>query len=295
VPDVTCPICAGMTQRRFSKDGYWIRGCDSCGHQFVEERMPEDHVTRVYSDAYFEGGGAGYPGYLSEGPMLRAVGSWYGRLLRSHMAPRSVLSVGIAAGFRVQGLADAGLLDARGLEPNRRMAAYARDQLNLIVDEVPLEEYRSERRYGLVTMFQVAAHFFDLRRAFAAAAEATEPDGFWLVETWNVRSWTARCCGRYWHEYSPPSVLHWFTPESLRCLAEQYGFHEVARGRPRRRISGLHAKSLLRHMLGHGMAARIGGTLARMVPDRLSIPYPGDDLFWALFRRGGIVTPARES
>jgi hypothetical protein len=40
----------------------------------------------------------------------------------------------------------------------------------------------------------------------------------WIIETWNRDDWVARLLGRHWHEYSPPSVLHWFNPDGLRRL-----------------------------------------------------------------------------
>ena len=72
-------------------------------------------------------------------------------------------------------------------------------------------------------MIQVVAHFHDLQSAFSAAAEHTRPGGHWLIETWNCRSLkAARFFGSEWHEYSPPSVLQWFTPTSLERLSSNY-------------------------------------------------------------------------
>jgi len=167
------------------------------------------------------------------------------------------------------------------------MAHYARACLRLGVDVGTLEGLQRNERYDLVSMIQVVSHFYDLRKALQKAARVTRPAGFWLIETWDRESWTARAFGRYWHEYSPPSVLHWFSPEGLRRLAEQFGLREVARGRPPKWIGGAHAKALLRHKLKGSRLERLTGGLLRVVPDRLAIPYLGDDLFWALFQATG--------
>jgi SAM-dependent methyltransferase len=197
-----------------------------------------------------------------------------------------VLDVGAAAGFVLRGFLDSGWR-GRGIEPNPRMADHARVRLGLSVDVGTLEGYRRDERYDLVSMIQVVAHFYDLRKAFQQAARVTRPGGFWLVETWDRESWTARLLGKGWHEYSPPSVLHWFSPEGLKRLAEQFGLREVARGRPPRRIGGAHAKSLLRHKLKGTRLERLTSGLLGIIPDRLAVPYPGDDLFWALFQATG--------
>lgn len=279
-----CPICDGLTGRLFSKHGYWIRGCDLCRHQCAEITLATDHVDRVYDDRYFQGGEAGYSDYLSEATMLRAHGRRYGQLLCPYMGTGTVLDVGAAAGLILQGFLDAGW-KGMGIEPNARMAHYARTRLGLLVETCPLEQFRSSHLYDLVSMIQVVAHFVDPRKALQVAAEVTRPRGFWLIETWNRESWTARIFGKRWHEYSPPSVLHWFSPEGLRRLAGQFGFCEVARGRPAKWVNGGHVKSLLRHQLKGCRLERLATAMVSVIPTPLPIPYVADDVFWVLFQK----------
>lgn len=280
---MTCPICSGATRRLFARHGYWIRGCQTCGHRCAEIAPSAEHVARVYGDAYFQGGGDGYPDYLGEASLIRGHGRWYARLLSRYTPPGTVLDIGAAAGFVLQGFLDSGW-GGRGLEPNPRMADHARTRLELLVDTSTLEGSDCPERYDLISMVQVVAHFYDLRQALQQAARLTRPAGFWLIETWNRESWTARVLGEHWHEYSPPSVLHWFSPEGLQRLAAQFGFRQIARGRPPKWIGGAHARSLLRHRFEDSRLGRCAGRLLGLIPDRLAIPYPGDDLFWALFQ-----------
>jgi SAM-dependent methyltransferase len=275
-----CQICGGTMRPLFLKEGYQIFGCTGCGHRSADLGDPLGHVERVYDDEYFTGGGAGYSDYLAEQEILRHHGRRYGKLLQKHMPVGDVLDVGAAAGFVLQGLVDAGW-NGRGLEPNPQMSDHARTRLNLRVDTGSLESFQTGERFDLVTMIQVVAHFTDLRKSFQVASEITRPGGFWLIETWNRESWTARIFGRNWHEYSPPSVVHWFTPTTLRDLAARFGFREVARGRPAKWLNGAHALSLLQYKLGGRLLSRAG----KLIPRNLPLPYPGDDLFWMLFRK----------
>lgn len=261
--------------RLFRRHGFWICGCAGCGHRSAEVTGLPGHVERVYGDEYFTGGGAGYSDYLTEEKILRRHGRRYGRLLQRYRPAGTVLDVGAAAGFILQGLIDTGW-SGRGLEPNPRMSEHARNHLNLRVETGSLESFETDERFDLVTMIQVVAHFPDVRKALQAAARLTRPGGFWLIETWNHASWTARIFGRHWHEYSPPSVLHWLTPETLRNLAGQLGFHEVARGRPAKWLNAGHAVSLLSYKLGVPLPGRL--------LQEVSLPYPGDDLFWMILR-----------
>lgn len=256
----------------FRKAGFWICGCADCGHQSADLGDSQGHVERVYGDGYFQEGGAGYRDYLAEKEILRRHGRRYGRLLQKHMPAGTVFDVGAAAGFVLQGMIDTGW-SGRGIEPNPRMSDHARIRLGLRVETGTFEDFQTEERFDLVTMIQVVAHFTDLRKAFQTASGIVRPGGFWLIETWNRESWTARVFGRHWHEYSPPSVVHWFTPATLRNLASQFGFREAASGRPAKWLNGAHAASLLKHALGFPVP----------IPWSLPLPYPGDDLFWMLF------------
>lgn len=282
----TCPLCEGDTRRLFSKDSYWIRGCGCCGHRHTELRDSKDHVQRIYDDSYFNGGGAGYRDYLSEDRLLRAHGRRYARMLKRYAEPGRVLDVGCAAGFLLAGMIDRGWIGS-GLEPNPRMARFARDELGLAVENCSLESYESEERFDLVSMIQVLPHFVEPKGALEKAMTLVRPGGHLLVETWNRDSYTARWFGRQWHEYSPPSVLHWFSRDGLSAMLEGFGFAPVATGRPMKWLNTGHAKSLLRYKLDDSRFGRAAATMLRIVPEGIPVPYPAEDLFWLLLRKTG--------
>ena len=259
--------------------GYEIADCASCGHRMVAAMPQPDHVAATYDDSYFTGGGAGYSDYLAEGRLLRARGKRYGDVLAKRATPRRVLDVGAAAGFVLQGLTDAGWTGV-GVEPNAAMAAYAGTEQHLDVATGPFETAAPPGPYDALTMIQVIAHFVDPAEAVRRAGDLLRPGGLLLIETWDRASRTARLAGTKWHEYSPPSVLHWFDRPGLDRLATTCGFEVVDHGRMIKWIGGGHARSALEHALG-----RTGAALAKIVPERLSIPYPSEDLFWALYRR----------
>lgn len=106
-----------------------------------------------------------------------------------------------------------------------------------------------------------------------------------LIETWDRKSLTARLFGRHWHEYSPPSVLHWFSREGLRKMGTASGLVHVSQGRPLKMLNGGHAKSLLKHKLETWALGAIASRLVNLIPDHLPLLYPFDDVFWMLFRK----------
>lgn len=258
-----------------------MRDCSACAHRFAEVSTGDDYAATVYDDAYFTGGGAGYDDYLAEGEMLSQRGRDYAKILSKYASAGRMLDVGAAAGFILRGFVDENWR-GRGLEPNESMAKHAREQFSLDVRQGDLETFQTAEKFDLISMIQVAAHFHNPRRAFENAADLLVPHGLLLVETWNCKSLTARLFGKNWHEYSPPTVLQWFSPGGLSEFLRFFGFEKIAHGRPRKKISGAHAKSLLRYRLGENSAF---GSLLEIIPDRVNFPYPAEDLFWAIYRK----------
>jgi 2-polyprenyl-3-methyl-5-hydroxy-6-metoxy-1,4-benzoquinol methylase len=281
---MNCPICDNKTHRLFQKHEYWIRECDVCQHRYAEITATVEHVDQVYGDHYFQEGGDGYPDYLKEKDILIRRGKQYGKLLGQYMQPGKVLDIGAAAGFILKGLQETGW-QGTGIEPNPAMSEYARTQLGLDVNVGTLEQLQGDVQYDLISMIQVVPHFYDIQAAFKVAATITRPGGFWLIETWNRKSWLARIFGQNWHEYSPPSVLHFFSPDTLVKLVKQFGFEEVARGRPAKKLNSSHAKSLLQYKLQNSALGKPATKLVDLVPDGVAIPYPSFDLFWVLYQK----------
>jgi SAM-dependent methyltransferase len=239
----------------------------------------------VYDNDYFFAGGAGYANYLSDARLFIQRAKWYAARLARHTQPGTLLDIGAAAGFTLRGFADAGW-DVLGIEPNAQMADYARTQMHIAVEASSLEAFSGGHRFDLVTMLQVLPHFANPRAAIQRAAQLLRPGGHLLIETWNRESWAARLFSTSWHEYSPPSVLHWFSKQSLIRLLASEGFAVVSQGRPPRWVSMAHAKSVLRNKANTSLVHRALLAASSIFSDRLAVPYPGDDLIWLLLRLG---------
>ncbi len=282
----TCPLCQATMSPSFRIHGYAICTCASCQHQTAPiQATRSEHVGQVYGDQYFAGGAAGYSDYLTEGRLIRDRGRAYAQIVRRHGVPPGwMLDVGSAAGFILKGFEDEGWQGV-GIEPNARMAGVARASTGVRVECAMFEEYQAPRSFDLVSMIQVIAHFVEPAAAVQRAAALLVPGGHLLIETWDRRSLAARLFGKFWHEYSPPSVLHWFTKAGLTKLAERQGLQQVACGQPKRFIQAGHAAGLLRYKLGDSLTGKVAGSILELIPEGLTLPYPGDDLFWALYRR----------
>ena len=252
------------------------------------DKLPATHVADHYGDDYFTGGGAGYDDYLASESLVVEAGRRYAKTVSNHVIqPGNCLAIGAAAGFDLLGFREAGW-DVLGLEPNATMCRFAKQSHQLEILPTTLESFQisgSQPPFDLVIAIQVIGHFVDVQAAAAKVAELIKPGGLFLVETWNRTSRTAKLFGRHWHEYSPPTVVQWFSPRSLELLMENAGFVKVSSGRPRKYIRSDHAVSLLRYKLDSMPLGRIIKPALSLVPNGKSIPYPAEDLFWTVFRK----------
>jgi SAM-dependent methyltransferase len=243
----TCPVCNSTSRKLFDVNQYIIRSCHVCAHQFTEKIPSSHHVDDVFDDAYFKG--KEYPDYLSE-----------------------------AKGFIDRDW------NGSGIEPNSQMVDHAAES-GLRVTQATLEAFRTREKYDLVLMIQVIAHLTDLQSAFQNAAEATQSGGLWLIETGDRDSLSARISGEKWAAYHPPSTLHWFSRKDLQRLVAQYGFQEIAHGRPLRWVNAGHAKFMLRRRQKGSFRTVIALALLLLIPDNFPLPVRANDQFWAIYKK----------
>jgi hypothetical protein len=233
------------------------------------------------------------PEYLAEAKFYRVKGRRYPRLLGQYIKTTftkkgKVLCIGPASGFVLQGFTDEGW-EGKGIDPYPQLAKCAQDEMNLEVATgqlaVPDLKVKEEEEYDLVCMIHTIAQWTDLQATFQTAASLTRSNGLWLIEINNRDSWTARLFGKRWRGYNQADVCHWFSDKDLQRLAAQYGFREVAKGKPSLWVNASHAKARLRRQLqGNPFKGLIMAVLG-LVPDNLPLWMPAEDTLWLLYRK----------
>jgi hypothetical protein len=137
-------------------------------------------------------------------------------------------------------------------------------------------------------MIQVVAHLYNLDRSMDSVKSILKQGGYLLLETWNKDSLTAKLLGKHWHEYSPPSTLNYFNKTTIDMFMEKKGFVKIASGRPGKKIHSRHAKSLLNHKIKSSNIFKWISGIEKVIPSKIYIKYPSEDLFWALYKRSDI-------
>lgn len=268
----------------FVKGEYKILECERCEFRYSKINVPlEKHLEKVYGDDYFLGGKDGYPDYFEEETNIIKQGEYYANIISKYTTPGKMIDIGAAAGFLMQGFSNK-KWDVFGIEPNKTMTDYGIRELNLKIINDSFENFDFKGTYDLVTLIQVIGHFYDLNIAMDKLSSLVLPGGYVLVESWDMKSLYARVLGKNWHEYSPPSVLNWFSKSSITNCFEQYGFTNIETGSPQKKISLNHAMTLIEYKYP-------GLKFATHFIDKIKgekdihIAYPALDIFWCIFKK----------
>lgn len=267
----------------FNKNGYPVYSCKECVRRFSLIRDVDTHLSKVYSDDYFFSGGDGYPDYLEGKDMLYRYGMHYAEVVKRFTKPGRLLDVGCAAGFVLKGFEHEGWL-CHGIEPNDTMASYGRNELKLDIATGSLESYTTDHSFDLINLIQVIGSLYDTDIALGNVHRLLNPNGYVLVESWNMNSLYARIMGSHWHEYCPPSVINWFSDKTLQELFSEHGFELVGMGRPAKQINLKHAFSLLRQNHPRIFNRKFVHLLTKSFGNMV-INYPPLDLKWYMFRK----------
>jgi len=276
--------CSAEKVLLFSKNGYSINECKKCGHRFTQSQNVKNHLESVYSDSYFYEGKAGYPNYLNEKELLQKAGRKYATIISKYTEVGKVIDIGCAAGFILKGFEDKGW-QCSGIEPNESMASYGRNQLKLNIITGGIESYQPVEKYDLVTLIEVIGAFYDLDKAMVNISKLLNKNGLVLVESMDMNSIVARIFGKGWHEYCPPSVLHWFSDKTLNQLFEFYGFELISKGYPVKRIKINHAISILEENLPNKYIIRWFLKKFSQFLGKLTILYPPFDMKWYIYKK----------
>jgi SAM-dependent methyltransferase len=228
-----CIVCRAavspVSNRRWTKDGFDILRCPSCGLIFRSVMPEPEELTDIYADAYFSAdagdtGGQGYADYVGEERLHRETARERLRLLAGHAKRGDLLDVGSAAGFFIDESNRDGW-SGRGIDIAPSMVAWGRDRLGVDLSLTTLREYTPPpETFEAVTMWDYIEHATDPRSDVERAFELLRPGGVLALSTGDVDSPVARLSGSRWHLLTPRHHNYFFSARTLGRLLEDVGY-----------------------------------------------------------------------
>ncbi len=242
--NVRCTLC-GADLREAEvlfriNDAQELIRCRGCA--LVSNSQFRADLENVYDVGYFETSEKqAHGGYFSYRELESALNADYRfafefitERLRTRPRPVRILDVGCGYGFFLKQFLGQGGVELHGIELSASAAAAARESIPAVI-QAPIEEARFDRAFDFIVSFEVIEHLFDPAAFLGRVKGLLASDGFVLLTTPNIASpwfWWLR---RRWPALHPDSHNHYFSPATLRALAERQGL-EVVRLRERQII-----------------------------------------------------------
>jgi SAM-dependent methyltransferase len=223
---VDCPSCGSHAQTElFVKAGYPIVRCDECALVFSNPQVDESLVLEEYRDG---GSNDLWVDVLTSPRQLEMDRAKFQEILdelEPHRGEGRLLDVGTSIGLFLRLALDRGWT-GRGTEFGRRALAYARDQLDLPVDDSPIEDLDGE--YDVVSVLSVLEHVNRPREFLGHVSRLLKPGGATYLIVPNVDSLATRVLHERAATFDGRNHLLYFSPRTLGALLAREGFDVVA-------------------------------------------------------------------
>src|SRR5262249_13181006 len=213
------------------------------------------------TDDYFSGGHAdGYADYRGAEPVLRREFAHTVKFIRRHKSGGRLLDVGCAYGFFLQEAREH--FDVAGIEIAEDAAAFARQHgLHVTTGVADEDTLASLGRQDVIVLLDVIEHLPSPQETLALCTRQLNPGGIIVITTGDFASLYARLAGARWRLMTPPQHMWFFTPESIRRLAQSLGLTVESVDHPWKLVPLSLISFQLRRLLGlrtHAMPSRFG-------------------------------------
>ncbi|MBD3316728.1 MAG: methyltransferase domain-containing protein [Chitinivibrionales bacterium] len=229
-----CPLCGSEDRRLlFVVKGFTLVRCRSCTLVYVNPRIRNEKIYDIYSDHYFKSNESGYDNYeLAAHLRVRTFRRWY-QEIKPYLLIQGgpALDIGCAAGYFLDILREEGW-NAEGIELDPEMRAQVRAK-GFSVSDKPIEHFDGDKRYDLITLFDVLEHLPKLKNDARTLAGLLRDKGTIALVTPDFDSLQRKLLGKRWFQLKPTEHIHYFTRGTLRRLAEESGLkvvHTVSSG-----------------------------------------------------------------
>jgi len=225
-----CNLCnCSLSKPVFSKNGFDLVQCLSCGLFYVEKQPSDEELKRIYS---FD---AGYH------RCFQSISSWqtkkqlssgkrYYEYIKKYKKNGRILDIGCSAGFFLKTVKENGW-ETIGLDISNDTAEIARKRYGLnVLTGILNEDTFPAGYFDVVSMWDVIEHISDPVKTTAIINKILAPEGILILSTPNTDGLFARAAYKIsgiigdWLHPEPPHHLFQFSKKTIAKLLEASGF-----------------------------------------------------------------------
>ena len=216
------------TKTLLTKQGFSIVKCKECDFVYVNPRVENEQLNSIYHHNYFKNKDYGYVGYEQEKRLrVKNFERWLKDAAQYIPAatPFFSLDVGCAAGYCLELMRAKGWR-AKGLELDEEMCKSLL-QSGYDISGCTLEDFESENKFSVITLFDVIEHIPHIDTAFSKLSSLLTNDGVVIIVTPGHNSFQRKLFGKRWFQYKPIEHIQYFDSQSLQTFAERNGLQII--------------------------------------------------------------------
>jgi len=212
-----CGICgANDTTHLYTLKDFTVVRCKSCGFVYVNPRIANEELSTLYSSDYFRNHDFGYLDYEATAYLRKkSFERWY-KNIKPFLAREkgNALDIGCASGYFLEVLQNDGW-KVEGIELDPRTIEVLKTK-NIPAYTNTFDTFQSDKKYHLITLFDVLEHLPDIEDTFKRLSSLLHPDGAIALITPNADSFQHKLFGKRWFQLKPVEHIHYFSPSTLQ-------------------------------------------------------------------------------
>jgi len=212
-----CAVCKSSERKKiYTIKGFEVVKCLSCDFVYVNPRVSNEDLPKLYSENYFNNSQYGYLEYEATAHLRKKnFERWY-KDISKFLSPEKgkVLDIGCASGYFLETLRNKGW-EVQGIELDSEMIKVLHEK-NIPVYTNTLNTFETSEKYHLITLFDVLEHLPDADKTFEKLAAMLHPEGVIALITPDVSSFQHSLFGKRWFQFKPQEHIHYFSPKTLQ-------------------------------------------------------------------------------
>lgn len=220
--EYNCALCGGKDHRGlFSIKGFKLVKCRNCSFVFVNPRICNEDLPKIYKSNYFNNTEFGYTGYKDNEQLRRRnFKRWLSDIKPYIKKKGNALDIGCASGDFPEILREEGW-EVEGIELDPAMFEEL-NRKNITFFPDVFEKFETSKKYDLITLFDVMEHLPDIHGSLEHLKKILSEDGVIAILTPDYGSSQRKLFGRKWFQFKPVEHIHYFTVDTLQLALSKH-------------------------------------------------------------------------